>query len=70
MVLMEVGAAVARVAKPIAQILRALRDVQVNGGTETVESHLHDNQMTHLNAEIASAGTYMGDISVCLRWLK
>jgi uncharacterized protein YcgI (DUF1989 family) len=40
------------------------------GGTETVESHLHDNQMTHLNAEIASAGTYMGDISVCLRWLK
>ena len=40
------------------------------GGTETIESHLHEHQLTHLNAEIASAGSHMSDIVVCLRWLK
>ena len=40
-------------------------------GTETIESQLHEHQLKHLNAEIAyGAGTYMSDISVCLRWLK
>lgn len=40
------------------------------GGTEVIESQLHDNQITHLNAEIAQKGTYMSDVTVCLRWLK
>ena len=40
------------------------------GGTETIESHMHEHQLTHLNAEIAAAGTYMSDIAVCLTWLK
>lgn len=40
------------------------------GGTETIESHMHENQLPLINAEIASAGTYMSDISVCVRWLK
>lgn len=39
-------------------------------GTETIESHLHEHTLTHLNAEIAAAGTYMSDITVCLRWLQ
>lgn len=41
-------------------------------GTETIESHMHEGHLmlSHLNAEIAAAGTYMPDIAVCLRWLK
>ena len=32
---------------------------------------MHESMLrSHLNAEIASAGTYMSDITICLRWLK
>eukprot|EP00900_Chrysochromulina_parva_P024602 jgi/Chrpa1/6776/Chrysochromulina_OHIO_Genome00019675-RA len=40
------------------------------GGTEVIESQLHENQLVHLNAEIAQTCTYMSDVTVCLRWLK
>ena len=39
-------------------------------GTETIESHMHEHQLTHLNAEIAFQGTYMSDVTICLQWLK
>lgn len=42
------------------------------GGTETIESHMHEGQslVSHLNAEIAAAGAFMPDITACLVWLK
>ena len=43
------------------------------GGTETIESHMHEGSLmlSHLNAEIAAAaGTFIPDIAVCLQWLK
>ena len=43
---------------------------QMLGGTETIESRMYESPLTHLNAEIASAGTYMSDVPTCLRWLK
>ena len=43
---------------------------QMLGGTELIESHMHENQIAHLNAEIAQKGTYMADVTVWLRWLK
>ena len=42
----------------------------VLGGAEVIESHMHEHLITHLNAEIAAAGSWMADVPACLRWLK
>ena len=43
---------------------------QILGGTCCVESHMHKQMQSHLNAEIASQGAQMPDQAACIAWLK